>query len=130
MKRILIALIVVAVACSNAFAIEVRPAKWNHALYSTQLANSKPGEYQVFSFISTGMSSSKSVRHAAEVMVSSWDKEFMTTLESKDKKIKETFSVILRTTDNPKEMIAVFEHVVYDNGKLMVKFSGQTILTR
>ena len=130
MKRILTALVVVAVACSNVFAIESIPAKWNHALSSTQLAGSKPGEYLVFSFISTGISSAKSVRYAAEVMVSSWDKEFMTTLESKDKKIKETFSVILRTTDNPKEMSAVFEHVVYDNGKLMLKFSGQTLLTR
>ena len=125
MKRIVIVLFVVAAACPNAFALEIRPAKWNHALYSAHLANRKPDEYQVFSFISTGMSSEKSVRYAADVMVSSWGKEFMTTLESKDKKSKETFSVILSATDNPKEKIAVFEHVVYDNGKVM-----QTLLPR
>ena len=130
MKSILTILTVIGLACVCAFAIESLPAKWNHALGSTYLTDYKKGEHLIISDISTGMPPKSSVRYSCTVKVLSWDKEFTTTQESTDTATKETFSVTLHTTDDPKEMIAVFNHAVFKNGKLFLRFSGQTILAR
>ena len=129
MKRTLVTLSVVMMVCVTALAIESLPAKWDHSLSSSHLKTYKPGEHLIVSEISTGLPPDSTVRHSLEIKVTSWNQKFSTNRKAKDKN-DETFSVTLKPTDNPKEMIAVFEHSVYENGKLTLTFSGQTILTR
>jgi hypothetical protein len=115
--------------CIAATAFESLPAKWKHSLRSTHLKGYKPGEHLIVSDISTGISPDSTVHHSLEIKVTSWNQKFSTNRKAMDKN-DQTFSVTLKPMDNPKEMIAVFEHCVYENGELKLKFSGQTILTR
>lgn len=111
-------------------ALKAVPAKWQHYLLSTYLTDYKKGEHLIISSIFTGHGKDASVRHSLEVKVTSWGKPFTETYESEDKKSKEVFTVTLVETDNPKEMKAEFEHSVYENGELKLRFSGVTILAR
>ena len=70
------------------------------------------------------------VTHSLEVKVSAWDKPFTATYESTDKRQKEVLTVTLHETGNPKEIRAEFDHVVSEDGTVILRFSGLTVLVR
>lgn len=114
-----------------AFAYEAQPAKWNHSLYSSFLTDYKKGEHLVISYISTGFPGVNSViKYGVELKITQWDKPFSSTAESPDKKTKETLRVTLHELPDSKEMRADFDHQVFQDGKLFLKFSGSTLLSR
>jgi hypothetical protein len=43
---------------------------------------------------------------------------------------KETFTVTLHKLDDPQEIEAEFEHIVYQDGKVKLRFAGITRLAR
>ena len=106
-------------------------AIWNFDLRSTHLTDYKKGEHLVISGIYTGtFGIDAAQKYGLEVKVDQWNKPFKTKSESVDHKLLETLSVTLHPLDNPKEMQADFEDIVYENGKIKLKFSGTTLLVR
>ncbi|MDD5260760.1 MAG: hypothetical protein PHD76_02830 [Methylacidiphilales bacterium] len=107
------------------------PAKWHQGLDSTVLVGYKKGEHLIVSDIWTGTPGRDAViKHMLAVKISQWGKPFTDQYESTDKKQKETLTVTLYETDNAQEMKAEFEHTVYETGKVVLRFSGITILQR
>ncbi len=115
----------------SAHAQESNPAIWRQELSSTRLVGYKANEQLIYSWIITGTYGvNATVRYSMEVKVDSWDKPFTATRESVDKKEKETFTVTLRNLHDPKEIEAEFEHVVYQDGRVKLRFAGVTRLVR
>jgi hypothetical protein len=107
------------------------PATYRHELSCTRLVGDSDGHYQVVSQVLSPAPKPPPVGFAAMgADVTSWDKEFTTTWESADKKWKNTFIITLHQTENPREMRADFDHAVLENGVVVVRFSGTTILPR
>jgi hypothetical protein len=120
-----------ALTAFTAFGLESIPAHWHHGLSSTYLTNYRKGEHLIISDIWTGtLTIDAVVKHSLQVKVLAWDKPFTTVSESTDKHQKEVLTVTLRETDNPKEMKADFDHIVYEDGAVSLRFSGITILAR
>ena len=114
---------------SNIHAQEYVPALWRQELLWTRLVGDIPGDYRISSSISTGtVGINAAVMYNLEVKVDSWNKPFKVTRESATE--RQTLMVTLRKTSNPKEMDAIFEHVVYEGKKIKVKFAGVTRLVR
>jgi hypothetical protein len=127
------ALLISALGLVSARDVDLRmiPAIWHHGLNSSRLVDYKEGEHLVISDIWTGsLGSDAVVRHSLEVKVSAWDKPFSKSVESEDKQRKETLTVTLHRTNNPREMKAEFEHTVYEAKRVVLKFSGITLLVR
>ena len=131
MKKISVALALIAFLASYTYSLESIPAKWHHELSSTSLVGYKKGEHLIISFIHTGtLGKDAVVKHSLEVKVSAWAKPSTQVLELKDGKTRETLTVTLYEMTTPKEMKADFEHIVFENGVVVLKFCGTTVLTR
>ena len=105
--------------------------KYRHELSCTRLVGDSDGHYHILSQVLSPDPTSPPVGFASlGVETMSWDKAFTATWESVDKKWKNTFIVSLHETDNPREMRADFDHEVLENGVVIVRFSGTTILPR
>ncbi|MCI0533834.1 MAG: hypothetical protein L0Z50_01260 [Verrucomicrobiales bacterium] len=130
-RSFFIVLALVAFPSSSCLSYESIPAKWRHDLASTALVGYKNAEHLVVSSIYTGtLGSDAIVQYSLEVKVSSWGRPFSSTLTSKDGKAKETLTVSLYESSNSKEMRADFEHLVSENGSVILKFCGTTVLAR
>ncbi|MDO8660262.1 MAG: hypothetical protein Q7K43_00075 [Candidatus Woesearchaeota archaeon] len=131
MKNIILLLAVIMLVNKTSYSQKSIPAKWHHGLSSTYLIDYKKGEHLIMSSIYTGTLSKDAVqKYGLDVKVTSWGKPFTTAFESKVEKTQETLTVTLYETDNPKEMKAEFEDVVVENGIVILRFCGTTILTR
>ena len=118
-------------AAGAALAEKYVPAKWRQELSSTTLVGYKPGEYLVRSDIATGTSGVDAVvRYSAAVKVETLGKAFTVAEEhtSKGKRYEESLKVTLNAADDPKELNADFEHTVSENGKVILRFAGTTVL--
>ena len=128
-RRIILPLIIVLPFAAQAQ--ESIQAVWRHELSSTRLVGYKENEQLVYSWIITGTYGvNATVRYTMEVKVDSLDKPFTATRESVDEKEKQTLMVTLHKLDDPKEIEAEFEHIVYQDEKVKLKFSGVTRLVR
>ena len=113
----------------NLGAQEYVNAVWRQELLWTRLVGDAPGTYRVHSAIITGVVGVNAAeRYSLEVRVTSWNTPFEVTRESATE--RETLTVTLRETTDPKEMEATFEHVVYEGKKVKLKFAGVTRLMR
>ena len=107
------------------------PALWQQGISITRLTDYKQSERLVISDIWSGTPGQDAVmKHSLKVKVDTWGKRFITTYESANKKDKEIFSVTLYKTTNPREISAHFEHIVYANGEIKLRFCGITRLAR
>ena len=104
-------------------------ADWVHELGITRLAGFKDGEFLVLSDISQRRPA-LTVRHHLEVRVSALDKLFTTTEQSTDTKQRETLTILLRVTPDPKQFKVEFDHTVYENGEQKFRFAGITFVPR
>jgi hypothetical protein len=128
MKNILTLLFLTA---ATAFGLESIPALWHHGLNSTYLTDYHKGEHLIISDIWTGTPAIDAViKHSLQVKVSGWDRAYTENSESDDKHHKETLTVTLHETKNPKEMKADFDHTVYEDDHVVLRFSGVTVLAR
>ena len=128
MKTVFACLMLIA---STAFGLQSVPARWHQGLDSTYLTDYHKGEHLIISNVWTGTEMVDAVvKHSLEVKVSAWDKPFTAAYESADKRQKETLTVTLHETSNPKEMRAEFDHVISEDGTVILRFSGLTVLTR
>ena len=128
MKVILMFLLLVT---STALGLQSIPARWHQGLSSTYLTDYHKGEHLIISDVWTGTPSiNATIKHSLEVRVSAWDKPFSATYESPDKRQKEVLTVTLHETTNPKEMRAEFDHVISEDGTVILHFSGITVLAR
>lgn len=111
--------------------IQMVPALWNHGLNSTNLVGYRKGEHLIISDMWTGaLGNDAVIRHSLRVKVSAWNKPFTADWESDDKRQKETLTVTLRAMKNEREMGAEFDHTVFEDGRVVLRFSGTTILAR
>ena len=95
------------------------------------MANYKPDEHLIVSLISTGEAGKDAViHHMMAVRVDQWGKSFSDQKEFPDKQGREMLTITLFETDIRSEMKADFDHVVYEHGKIVLRFSGTTILQR
>jgi len=101
------------------------------------LVGDKASELRIHSGIYAGvLGHNASQRFAQEVRVQAWGKPFTVTsrvyqrpdLERDGTTYKEVFTVTLYETEDPKEMRAEFEHIVYRNEKIYLRFAGITIV--
>ncbi len=107
------------------------PALWHQGLSSTSLVGYQKDESLIISDVWTGTPTvDATVKYQSRVKVSAWDKPFNSTTESADKRQKEVLTVTLHETSNPKEMKAEFDHVISENGTIILRFSGITVLAR
>jgi hypothetical protein len=120
-------------ALKEVTALDLRmvPSLWHHGLNSTRLDDYHEGEHLIISDIWTGaLGSDAVVKHNLEVKVSAWGKQFSTSFESEDKHRKEMLTVTLHKTETPTEMRAEFDHTVYEGSRVVLRFSGMTLLAR
>ncbi|MFC2049018.1 hypothetical protein ACFLR5_02225 [Elusimicrobiota bacterium] len=130
MKKILISIILIA-QVPLVYALESIPAKWQHELSSTYLTDYKKDEHLVISSIYKGTHGVDAVeKYGLEVKVGEWEVPYKKEYESKKGKYKEILTVTLYEMDDPKEIKVKFKHVVYENEKIKLMFSGITILVR
>ena len=118
-------------ASGTATAEKYLPAKWRQELSSTTLVGDKPGEYRVRSNISTGTDGVDAViRYSLAVKIETWGKPFTATedYDFKGKRYKQTLKVTLTPAASAKELNADFEHTVAEDGKVILRFAGNTIL--
>ena len=111
----------------SAAAFEFLPAEWTEELGITRLDGYADNEFLVLSNIAQTQPV-RTVRHHLEVKVSAFDKSFTAEEQSPDRKLKETLSITLHPTTDQKHFKAEFEHVVYEDGEVTLRFSGVTIL--
>jgi hypothetical protein len=105
-------------------------ALWQQSISATRLAGYKASERLIISNIWTGMLGRDAiVKHSLRVKVDTWAKRFTIEYVS-DKRHRETLAVTLYKTTNPREMSAHFEHVVYEDGAVKLRFCGITRLQR
>jgi len=119
------------VALSPAYALKSIPAKWQHDLESTYLKDFAKGEHLVLSSIRTDTPGVDTVtKYHLKVKVTEWGKPFTKSYESSEQNYKEVLTVTLYESDNKKEMKAEYDHVVYENNEVKLRFSGVTVLVR
>ena len=110
-------------------------AKWQHHINYAKFAGYKPGQHLVVSRIypaTDAYANQNDLRamdsYELQVKVAAWGKPFTSTHYSKKKQIRQLLTVTLFKIHNRREMKARFRHVVYEQGKTKLKFSGETIL--
>jgi hypothetical protein len=111
--------------------VEYCPAKWRQELMSTSLIGYKPGECLVRSDITTGTTGLDAVvRNSVAVKVETLGKPFTEKkkYDSQGKRCRETLKVTLTDTAVPNEVNAEFEHTVAEDGKVILRFAGKTLL--
>ncbi len=120
-------------ACSSVIADDYMSvsAIWHHNLASTVLKGYKTGEHFIISSIMKGEPGvNAESRNMVELKVTAWGKPFTETIESPDQTEKDVFTVTLFETSDPKEMKADFDHTVYKDKKIFLRFRGTTMLVR
>lgn len=131
MRNVLVALASIILLSSLSYSYESIPANWRHELHSTSLVGYKKGEHLIISSIYTGtLGKDAVVKHSLEVKVSTWGKPSTQVLELRAGTTRETLTVTLYELAQSKEMKADFEHVVFENDVIFLKFCGTTVLTR
>jgi len=91
----------------------------------------EPGEYLVQSDIITGITGiNAEIRYSTAVKVESWGKACSVTekYERNGKKYQETLRVTLTPVVRAKELNADYEHTVLEDGQVILRFSGMTVL--
>lgn len=122
-------LFLVGMARPVAYAFESIPAIWHQGLSISRLVGYEKGEYLVVSDIWTGTPGRDAVvRHSLEVKVDLPGRAFTATQAATAKTPKETLTVTLIGTENPKELAAHFEHTVGEGNNVQLQFSGITRL--
>ncbi|EDY15761.1 hypothetical protein CfE428DRAFT_6714 [Chthoniobacter flavus Ellin428] len=113
-------------------------AIWSQGIFSNRLADDKTTELWIYSFIYTGtLGDDASIRFEQKIKVPISGKPFTVVspvYQRKDEpqgaKYKETLTVTLRKTNNPDELRAEYEHIVYRNKKIFLRFAGTLVDNR
>ena len=114
----------------HASAVRYLQAQWRQELLITRLVGYKPDEFLVASDVI--QSESGGIFHHMEVKVSAFSKAHTarSQTERDGKKSEEVLTVSLSATPKASELKADFVHEVTEEGRIVLRFSGTTILPK